>query len=56
MSKKKSTRLMIISHSSRYCLRHFISNFNDKFRKSQLKALAYRVGVTKRVDFLHVFF
>ncbi|XP_076896381.1 uncharacterized protein LOC143549360 [Bidens hawaiensis] len=26
-----------------YCLRRFINNFNDKFRNSQLKVLAYRV-------------
>ncbi|XP_042755359.1 uncharacterized protein LOC111916331 [Lactuca sativa] len=33
----------------RYCLRHFINNFNDKFRNSELKALAYRVGSQNQV-------
>ncbi|KAL6523564.1 hypothetical protein OROGR_017167 [Orobanche gracilis] len=33
----------------RYCLRHFISNFNDKFRNSELKALAYRAGSQNQV-------
>ncbi|KAL6545271.1 hypothetical protein OROGR_009145 [Orobanche gracilis] len=33
----------------RYCLRHFISNFNDKFRNSELKALAYRAGSENQV-------
>ncbi|XP_035840398.1 uncharacterized protein LOC110914384 [Helianthus annuus] len=32
-----------------YCLRHFINNFNDKFRNSQLKALAYRAGSQNRI-------
>jgi len=38
---------MVLFH--RYCLRHFISNFNDKFRNSELKALAYRVGSQNQV-------
>ncbi|KAJ0545089.1 putative MULE transposase domain-containing protein [Helianthus annuus] len=33
----------------RYCLRHFINNFNDKFRNSQLKALAYRAGSQNQI-------
>lgn len=33
----------------RYCLRHFINNFNDKFRSAQLKALAYRAGSQNQV-------
>nr|KAJ0198666.1 hypothetical protein LSAT_V11C600319390 [Lactuca sativa] len=33
----------------RYCLRHFINNFNDKFRKSELKALAYPVRSQNQV-------
>nr|KAJ0224725.1 hypothetical protein LSAT_V11C100037040 [Lactuca sativa] len=33
----------------RYCLRHFINNFNDKFRNSELKALAYRAGSQNQV-------
>ncbi|KAL6527328.1 hypothetical protein OROGR_016418 [Orobanche gracilis] len=33
----------------RYCLRHFISNFNDKFHNSELKALAYRAGSQNQV-------
>ncbi|KAL6552790.1 hypothetical protein OROHE_008154 [Orobanche hederae] len=33
----------------RYYLRHFISNFNDKFRNSELKALAYRAGSQNQV-------
>nr|XP_043609554.1 uncharacterized protein LOC122581395 [Erigeron canadensis] len=33
----------------RYCLRHFIQNFQDKFRNPQLKALAYRAGSQNQV-------
>ncbi|CAI9294106.1 unnamed protein product [Lactuca saligna] len=33
----------------RYCLRHFINNFNDKFHNSELKALAYRAGSQNQV-------
>ncbi|GKD26933.1 uncharacterized protein Tco_1233147 [Tanacetum coccineum] len=33
----------------RYCLRHFINNFNDKFHNSQLKTLAYRAGSQNQV-------
>ncbi|KAI3523117.1 hypothetical protein L1887_01174 [Cichorium endivia] len=33
----------------RYCLRHFINNFYDKFRNSDLKALAYRAGSQNQV-------
>nr|KAJ0225671.1 hypothetical protein LSAT_V11C100032430 [Lactuca sativa] len=33
----------------RYCLRHFVNNFNDKFRNSQLKVLAYRAGSQNQV-------
>ncbi|XP_052623600.1 uncharacterized protein LOC111881138 [Lactuca sativa] len=33
----------------RYCLRHFISNFYDKFRNSELKALAYRAGSQNQI-------
>ncbi|KAL6518071.1 hypothetical protein OROMI_033772 [Orobanche minor] len=32
-----------------YCLRYFVSNFNDKFRNSELKALAYRAGSQNQV-------
>ncbi|XP_035840400.1 uncharacterized protein LOC110914388 [Helianthus annuus] len=32
-----------------YCLMHFINNFNDKFRNSQLKALAYRAGSQNQI-------
>nr|XP_043633609.1 uncharacterized protein LOC122604809 [Erigeron canadensis] len=35
----------------RYCLRHFINNFNDKFRSSQLKTLAYRAGSQNQIQF-----
>ncbi|XP_076947273.1 uncharacterized protein LOC143619155 [Bidens hawaiensis] len=31
------------------CLRHFINNFNDKFRHSQLKVLAYRTGSQNQI-------
>ncbi|XP_052621981.1 uncharacterized protein LOC111915124 [Lactuca sativa] len=33
----------------RYCLRHFISNFYDKFRNSELKALAYRADSQNQI-------
>ncbi|CAH1427413.1 unnamed protein product [Lactuca virosa] len=33
----------------RYCLRHFINNFYDKFRNSELKALAYRAGSQNQI-------
>ena len=33
----------------RYCLRHFINNFNDKFHNKQLKTLAYRAGSQNQV-------
>ncbi|CAH1444993.1 unnamed protein product [Lactuca virosa] len=32
-----------------YCLRHFVNNFHDKFRNSQLKVLAYRAGSQNQV-------
>ncbi|XP_023766923.1 uncharacterized protein LOC111915503 [Lactuca sativa] len=32
-----------------YCLRHFINNFYDKFRNSELKALAYRAGSQNQI-------
>ena len=35
-----------IPHAQRrYCLRHVVSNFNEKFRNKILKDVAYRVGV-----------
>nr|KAJ0213933.1 hypothetical protein LSAT_V11C400197080 [Lactuca sativa] len=33
----------------RYCLRHFINNFYEKFRNSELKGLAYRAGSQNQV-------
>ena len=42
-------RLTLFCLFYRYCLRHFISNFNDKFRNSELKALAYRAGSQNQV-------
>ncbi|CAI9297141.1 unnamed protein product [Lactuca saligna] len=33
----------------RYCLRHFINNFYDKFRNSELKALAYCAGSQNQI-------
>ena len=33
----------------RYCLQHFISNFNSKFRDSHLKKLAYQAGSQNQV-------
>ncbi|CAH1434412.1 unnamed protein product [Lactuca virosa] len=33
----------------RYCLRHFINNFYDKFRDSELKALTYRAGSQNQI-------
>ncbi|CAH1429795.1 unnamed protein product [Lactuca virosa] len=33
----------------RYCLRHFINNFYDKFRNSEMEALAYRVGSQNQI-------
>lgn len=32
-----------------YCLRHFFNNFNDMFRNSHLKALAYLTGSQNQV-------
>ncbi|XP_052625063.1 uncharacterized protein LOC111888441 [Lactuca sativa] len=33
----------------RYCLHHFINNFYEKFRNSELKGLAYRAGSQNQV-------
>lgn len=33
----------------RYCLRHFVNNFHDKFKNSNLKVLAYRVGSQNQI-------
>ncbi|KAL4574700.1 hypothetical protein LXL04_021536 [Taraxacum kok-saghyz] len=33
----------------RYCLRHFINNFHEKFRNSDLKKLAYRAGSQNQI-------
>ena len=34
----------------RYCLRHMVSNFNDKFRNKILKDMAYRSGATSNTE------
>ncbi|XP_042752114.1 uncharacterized protein LOC122194880 [Lactuca sativa] len=39
----------ILKDLYRYCLRHFVNNFHDKFRNSHLKVLAYRAGSQNQV-------